>query len=298
VKKFKFKKIDAFATANSDGNPAGYIHLDSPADITHAEMQRIARELKGFVNEVGFIVQTGAADFMLKFFSSECEVDFCGHATIAIMYDLIGSNDRLKQSGTITVQTNRGTLPVKNRIPDEDAVYIMSPVPRFIPSTLNVDKISSALNLSNSAIDQSHPVSIINAGLTTLIIPIADIDSILRLSPDQYESKTFCLQAGIDIIEVFTGDVIDTRNNYRVRVFAPKFGYLEDPATGSGNSAFGYYLMHNNRFKGDVVSIEQNGDPHRFNIVKLRQEPDAENTMRILFGGCALKRIEGDYYLH
>jgi predicted PhzF superfamily epimerase YddE/YHI9 len=32
-------------------------------------------------------------------------------------------------------------------------------------------------------------------------------------------------------------------NDFRVRVFAATFGYLEDPATGSGNSALGYYLL-------------------------------------------------------
>ncbi|HOV15170.1 MAG TPA: PhzF family phenazine biosynthesis protein, partial [Spirochaetota bacterium] len=53
MKIFKFKKIDAFATTGSTGNPAGYIWLDNEGDISGFEMQQIARELKGFVNEVG-----------------------------------------------------------------------------------------------------------------------------------------------------------------------------------------------------------------------------------------------------
>jgi predicted PhzF superfamily epimerase YddE/YHI9 len=47
------KKIDAFATINSGGNPAGYVLLNSADDISVDEMQHMARELKGFVNEVG-----------------------------------------------------------------------------------------------------------------------------------------------------------------------------------------------------------------------------------------------------
>lgn len=50
MKEFNFKKIDAFATESSTGNPAGYIRLAELADITTAEMQQIAKELKGFVN--------------------------------------------------------------------------------------------------------------------------------------------------------------------------------------------------------------------------------------------------------
>lgn len=89
MKIFKFKKIDAFAAGVSTGNPAGAIYLNSLKDITISEMQRIARELKGFVNEVGYLCQLDKDYFDLKYYSSEREVDFCGHATIAIMYDLI-----------------------------------------------------------------------------------------------------------------------------------------------------------------------------------------------------------------
>ncbi len=298
MKKLQFKKIDAFATTKSDGNPAGYIRLNSLSDITDSEMQQIGKELKGFVNEVGYIAQTSETCFSLKFFSSECEVDFCGHATIAIMYDLIKNDDKLKQFESVDIQTNRGKLFVKNRILNEDAVYIMSPIPYYNPTNLNIVNISNALRIVPSAILSTEPISIINAGLTTLIIPIKNINAILEISPDMEELKKFCLESDIDIIEVFTSNVIDVNNNYRVRVFAPKFGYLEDPATGSGNSAFGYYLLANNKFDREIITIEQNGNRNRFNIVKLLKEMDHENNDRVLFGGAAITRIEGSYILH
>ena len=43
MKTFTFKKIDAFATATSGGNPAAAVYLDSFESITEQEMQRIAR---------------------------------------------------------------------------------------------------------------------------------------------------------------------------------------------------------------------------------------------------------------
>lgn len=89
MKKFKFKKIDAFATSKSAGNPAGYIRLDEKTDISAHEMLKVAKQLKYFVNEVGYLCKTDSNMFDLKYYSSEREVDFCGHATIAIMYDLI-----------------------------------------------------------------------------------------------------------------------------------------------------------------------------------------------------------------
>ena len=54
MKKLPFKKIDAFATNMSDGNPAGYINLENHVELTTEEMILIAKQLKGFVSEVGF----------------------------------------------------------------------------------------------------------------------------------------------------------------------------------------------------------------------------------------------------
>lgn len=298
MKEFQFKKIDAFATNDSEGNPAGYIWLDSPSSISANDMQQIARELKGYVNEVGYIYQVADQLFDLKFYSSEREVDFCGHATIAIMYDLIKNNARLLQTDMLQIRTNRGTLNVENRIKSEDAVFIMSPEPVEKTTLPDTQLIAEKLRIDVNEIDCNHPISIINAGLSTLIVPITSLNSILSIAPDLEILKRFCFTSGIDIIEVFTTEVAAPTNHFRTRVFAPTFGYIEDPATGSGNSAFGYYLIKHNLWKGDTISIEQNGLRNQFNVVKLQQQMDANGNKRVLFGGGAITRIEGKYMLH
>ena len=129
MKEYQFKKIDAFATEKSDGNPAGYIRLDNLKDISDREMLQIAKELKGFVNEVGYVAQINENEFDLRYFSSEREVDFCGHATIAILYDIIKADDSLANIPILTINTNKGKLKVENRIASENSVFIMSPSP-------------------------------------------------------------------------------------------------------------------------------------------------------------------------
>lgn len=297
MKKFPFKKIDAFATSQSEGNPAGYISLESFSDITTDEMLQIARELQGFVSEVGYVVQVSDNGFELKYYSAEREVDFCGHATIAIMYDMLKNNDYLQQFDSIFLKTNRGLLKAKNRIKEEDAVFILSPEPYEKQLLTDSNEIASALQIVPEEIDSTFPISIINAGLTTLLIPIQSNYSILRIQPDIDVLKTFCIQQNIDIIEVFTPDVTDPYNNFRTRVFAPTFGYLEDPATGSGNSAFGYYLLANKLWKNETIVIEQNGLKDKFNIVKLQQTKDEKGNKRVLFGGGAITRIVGEYII-
>ncbi|WP_020613980.1 PhzF family phenazine biosynthesis protein [Sediminispirochaeta bajacaliforniensis] len=87
-------------------------------------------------------------------------------------------------------------------------------------------------------------------------------------------------------------------NDYRVRVFAPMFGYLEDPATGSGNSALGYYLMSNSMWDKKMLRIEQNNSMESFNLIQLQRKEDSNKNQRVLFGGGANKRIEGEYHLY
>ena len=298
MKEFKFKKIDAFATERSNGNPAGYIWLNAQSDINEKEMLQIAKELKGLVNEVGYVLRIAEDSFVLKYYSSEREVDFCGHATIAIMYDLIKNDPRLLQLTLLQIKTNRGELKVENRIEKEDAVFIMSPEPIEKESVSDVHNLAEKLKISTSEIEDGYPISVINAGLSTLLVPIKSLKSILNISPELEELKHFCFNSGIDIIEVFTDEVADESNNFRTRVFAPTFGYMEDPATGSGNSAFGYYMIKNGLWKDDIITIEQNAFKDRYNIVKLQRQSDINGNDRVLFGGGAITRIEGKYIIY
>jgi len=297
MKKFKFKKIDAFATQKSDGNPAGMVYLDSLEDITTDEMLRIAKELKGFVSEVGYARRIDESTFDLKYYSSEREVDFCGHATIAIMYDLIKNSDNLINKKQINIITCKGNLIVENRISNEDAVFITAPVPVFSPNEVNIESIAKALRIDLDEINNGYPASIVNAGLETLIVPIKRLNGILSISPVLDELKEFCIENSIDIITVYSDEVVDKKNRFRTRVFAPTFGYLEDPATGSGNSAFGYYLLKNKIWDGAFMLLEQNGSFENPNIIKLMAKDTEDAKPRVVFGGGAIVRIDGEYIL-
>lgn len=298
MKEFRFKKIDAFATTNSSGNPAGYVLLNSAKEISEDEMLHMAKELKGFVNEVGYVFKSSENQIDMKYYSSEREVDFCGHATVAIMYDLLTNDPSLQKNDTLQIKTNRGILKAENRIKSENAVFIYSPEPFEKEPVPKLTDIATNLKIEPSLIDAKFPISIFNAGLSTLLVPIINLNSILSISPDLEQLKDFCFANGIDIIHVFTSEVANKKSNYRARVFAPTFGYIEDPATGSGNSAFGYYLLKNGLWEGETVTIEQNGLRDNFNIVKLQKQIDEKNNIRVLFGGAAITRIEGKYQLH
>jgi len=297
MKKFKFKKINAFAKNKSDGNPVGMVYLDPSDKISEDEMLKLAFQLKGFVSEIGYIKKINDNTFDLKYYSSEREVDFCGHATIAIMYDLIKNDNELMDKNNVNIMTKKGKLLVENRIKKEDAVFITAPDPVVSSKKISPNDVAQALGILKNDLNSTYPISILNAGLETLIVPIKTLDCTLAIKPTFEVLRRFCFKNKIDIVTIFTDQVADPENRFRTRVFAPTFGYLEDPATGSGNSALGYYLLQNGLWENDFLSIEQNTSRENPNIIKLMRRNNDNNMPQITFGGGAVVKIEGMYFL-
>ena len=292
MKQYRYIKSNAFTSAESLGNPAACIFIGQE-ELTPEQMQAIAAEHKGFVMEVVFCGQSEVADCKLTYYSSECEVDFCGHGTIATMYTMVKETPELMAKPVITAETNRkGIIEVFNAINEEDAVYITALDPIEHPMNLSIAQIEDALTLPHGSIRNVLPIRIIDAGLRTILVPIADLETEISVYPNEQSLKSFCESNDIDIILVFSMQTAEVSTYAHTRVFAPKFGYLEDPATGSGNSAFANYLLSEGLWKGESITIEQGGNNRIFNSVKLKCLDG-----KVLFGGKATKKIEGEYYI-
>ena len=294
MRSLPFKKLDAFATASSGGNPAAAVYLDAFASISGEEMQRIARELKGFVSEVGFVARLAPDAFRLRYFSSEKEVQFCGHATIAICADLVSGDAGLAALPRFLLHTNKGILPVENR---EGAVYIHAPLPGFTEFRIPLTEACSALGIAEERLDAEIPPGIVNGGNQTLCLPLKGCRDVVSAAPDFDVLQAFCLRHGLDVVTVFSRETSDPENRLRTRVFAAPFGYLEDPATGSGNAALAYHLHRLGHWDGSPFRIEQNASLDRPNLVRIASVPDPEAGLRVLFGGNAVLRIDGRYWI-
>jgi PhzF family phenazine biosynthesis protein len=296
MQRYRFKKIDAFVMGRSSGNPAGCVYLPSEDALSAEGMQQIARELAGCVSEVVYVYpddgHTG-----LKFFSAEREVAFCGHGTIAAMYDLIKNDPVLSFDPVTRIHVGGQELLVRNEIAKADAVFISAPQPVEQKLSTSHDGIAAALRIAPGDLSEKHRITCINAGLATLIVPVDSLDMLRSIHPDQQHLKEFCLANGIEIILVFSTVTSKAGNSYRTRVFAPIFGYLEDPATGSGNAALGYYLLKEGTWDGRMIAIEQGKSREHPNIIRIVS--DASTVQRsVFFGGNAIVRIEGEYLLY
>lgn len=300
MREYLYKKVNAFTTEGSNekanrasiGNPAAYLYIGEET-LSPEEMLGIGKEHAGFVSEVVFCMESKKADLKLVYYSSQCEVDFCGHGTIATMYDLIKDKKIGNGTSEVTIETNKkGILTVYNEMEAEDAVFITAPKAEHLEVTVTEKEIADALKVEEACISSELPVDFIDAGLKTLIVPICNLDTEISIFPDEAVLKDFCLNNGIDIILIFCMETKQAECIAHTRVFAPKFGYLEDPATGSGNSAFGNYMRKNNCWDGSCVSIEQGSNRFIYNTVKLKVKGG-----EILFGGKATIKIAGSYFI-
>lgn len=116
-----FCLIDAFAETPCEGNAAGVL-LDAD-DLTDAQMQLIAREVNA--SETAFVTGLSDADrpLRIRWFTPACEVDFCGHATLAAAHavaqrqSLAALLDR--PDAAIEFHGRPGLLPLRpERLPD------------------------------------------------------------------------------------------------------------------------------------------------------------------------------------
>jgi PhzF family phenazine biosynthesis protein len=256
-------------------------------------MLEIAKQHKGFVSEVVYCKSIDGSAFELAYYSSECEVNFCGHGTIACMYAMIKSSPQLQRQQEIAIHTRKkGDLIIYNRIPEQNAVYISAPEAIHLDVPATDKDIAKNLQIDLSVISGVYPIDFIDAGNRTLIVPITALKDEISIFPDEQNLKDFSLGNGIDAILIFCMDTENKIHTAHTRVFAPKFGYLEDPATGSGNAAFGYYMLKNNLWNGKSITLEQGGNDRVYNTVHLCAQQG-----KLLFGGSATTRIEGKYFL-
>lgn len=292
MREYNYKKINAFTNPNSLGNPAACMYLNEEDVLSATDMLEIAKQHKGFVSEVVYCRKSKTRELHLTYYSSECEVDFCGHGTIACMYSLIKNSSDLINQKVIPVITNKkGKITVYNKVMEENAVYITAPDPVYINIKVSTEVTAVVLGIPIESISKSYPMELIDAGLKTFIIPINTLSDEVSMYPDIRELETFCVVNNIDIILVYSLEAQETGFFAHTRVFAPKYGYLEDPATGSGNSAFGYYLLKNHLWDGAPIAIEQGGMRMVYNTVKLCMDKS-----KVLFGGAATDCIAGKYY--
>jgi PhzF family phenazine biosynthesis protein len=205
-------QVDAFTDKLFGGNPAAVIPLETWPDTEL--MQKIA--LENNLSETVYFVPASkkGADFEIRWFTPEVEINLCGHATLASAYVLFNilNFDRPE----IRFSSLSGILKVTK----ENDLICMD-FPSWKPERLDIypDEISAILDHEEIVGVYKH---------RDILVELMNEDAVKNCNPDFSLMKKH-----IDkMIITAPGKHVD----FVSRFFAPGAGIDEDPVTGSAHS--------------------------------------------------------------
>jgi len=206
------EQLAAFAEAPFQGNPAAVCVLDSW--LPDRLMQAVAAENN--LSETAFLVGGGGL-YELRWFTPTCEVDLCGHATLAAG-DVVFRRE--PEQDSLQFQTLSGTLIVHH---EGDRITLDFPGQRA-QACLPPPGLEKAIG----APPQSCLMGV------DLIAVYADEETIRTVRPDQ---ERVAALPGRGLIVTAPGRNVDIVS----RFFAPGCGIPEDPVTGSAHCSLTPY---------------------------------------------------------
>lgn len=202
-------EVSAFTRDNKGGNLAGVIILDEL--LSDQKMQEIAKNL-GY-SESAFIEVFEKNIFNIRFFTTEMEVDLCGHATLASAYVIMNyyEKDLLK----ISFETLSGELVVEVK---NDLYELDFPI-------YNIKQIEV-----NDLMEEVLGIRPKEAWIARdLVCILENEEQVKKINIDLDKAKK---------LEGLLVHVSAQSSEYDCisRSFAPKFGVDEDPVCGSDHS--------------------------------------------------------------
>jgi PhzF family phenazine biosynthesis protein len=242
--------IAAFSNGQRGGNPAGVVICDQLPDP--AVMQRAAAAL-GYSESV-FAMPVGNA-WRVRYFAPEVEVDFCGHATIALGAALA----RHAKPGVFTLELNRARITVEGHLSGTGwGAAFQSPPTRSGPVT--EPALTEALQLfglTRASLDARIPPAVAHGGADHLVLALNDRETLRAMRYDLAEGRALAERQGyitFSLVYAETDRVFHARNPF------PPGGVYEDPATGAAAAALAGYLRDLNWPHGGTITIRQGED--------------------------------------
>ena len=284
-----FRLVDVFTEVSFAGNQLCVVPAP-PDGLDGAMMQTLAREI-GF-SETTFVSHADAAGYRMRIFTPGEEIPFAGHPTLGTAFTLASEG----RTGTSAVQTtNAGEVAVEVDLAAGSAVMQQLP-PMFGPVFTDRQLAAAAAGLAADALDADLPVQGVGTGLTSLMIPVKDEQTLRAAERDARACANLAADAGCDTLYFFTvrgdGDVM-------ARMFDPGLGIGEDPATGSAAGPLGAYLAEHDlagAARGAHIVIAQGEMVNRPSFLDVDVARDGD-TWSVRVGGGVRIVGEGSFRL-
>jgi PhzF family phenazine biosynthesis protein len=271
----KIERIAAFCDGETGGNPAGVVIGDSLPDA--ATMQRVAAEVGYSETAFAARVETGAGEhWRVRYFAPQMEVDFCGHATLALGATLAARFG----DGTFALELNHARITAEGRCAGGTmSAALQSPPTRSEPASEAL--VREALELfgwTTDDLDGRIPPARTTAGGDNLVLALKSRDLLAGMRYEMEAGRRLAIRenlATFGLLWVETPTLFHARNPF------PAGGVYEDPATGSAAAALGGYLRDLGWPCGGAVDILQGEDMGMPSRLRAEWTPEKGGSVRV-----------------
>ncbi|TXH98149.1 MAG: PhzF family phenazine biosynthesis protein [Rheinheimera sp.] len=218
-------QVDAFTNQLFAGNAAAVVPLPDEMTGWPAEQLMLQIAAENNLSETAFLKKLAPAHYQIRWFSPLCEIDFCGHATLAAAFVLF-SRDAVAELRFSTGKV--GDLTVQQ---GKDGWLEMNFPQR--PATAQMDVPGALLQALNH-----QPTEVLRSDQAWFLI-YDDAIKVQQLTPDMVLLKTLW---PFDVVATAPGrGFADDQYDFVSRYFWPANGGDEDPVTGSIHAGLAPY---------------------------------------------------------
>lgn len=284
-------EVSAFTTTPGQGNRAGVV-LDA-ANLSRRDMQQLAAFLEA--PETVFVTRLSDGLARVRYFTPTQEVEFCGHATVAL--GLVLAQEGLWNGEPLELETLAGRVPLRREVSTDGQCQVWMEQHSFqrreVERSLR-SELAEALGISDRLIHRGLPMAAASTGLWSLYLPLLDATLLESLEPDL--PRIAALSERLGVVSLYAYAPMGV-SRFAARDFAPLVGIPEDPVTGSAAGALlallvseGRLPMRGGRASGTVHQGHVLGTPGE---VEVEIEASGSRILRVQVGGGAVVDAEG-----
>lgn len=233
---YRYVVVDVFTERALEGNALAV--FPDARRMEESLLLQIARELN--LSETVFVYPATLSDCAakLRIFTPSRELAFAGHPTIGTAWVLREEGIIAKSQQAFALEENVGAVPVRVEAGPRPLIWLKTPPIEF-RQQFDRSACAAALGLEVGDLAEPDP-QLVTAGNPTVFIPVKSKEAVDRASLDLAglrrvkgaEEQGFC-------IFVFAS----TSEGAYSRMFAPEYGIVEDPATGSSTGPLAAYML-------------------------------------------------------
>jgi trans-2,3-dihydro-3-hydroxyanthranilate isomerase len=273
---FSYVFADVFTDVPFAGNQVA-VFTDA-REIPEERLQPLAREIN--FSETVFVypaVSDGHA--RIRIFTPMLELPFAGHPILGTAF-VLGGPLQLEE---LWLETGAGIVPVRLERDGSRIVFGWMRQPQFSSEPYDgAEELLALLGVEESGL----PVELYRQGPGQVLVELDSPEAVAGLKPD--------ISALLELNPYGTACFARDGANWKMRVFVPAHGIVEDPATGSAAGPLAVHLARHGRIDfGDEIVIHQGveiGRPSTLHAV-------ARSPEEVEVGGSAVIVARGEFRL-